>query len=61
MYDKKATLIDYTKLTGKAYSEVTDDEINLLSILYKNVVTYSNIAIKYYSKELMLKFFKLII
>lgn len=61
IYDKKADLINFEILKNKAYSEVTTEELKLLQILHKSVVTYSNIAIKYKVQELILMFFKMII
>ena len=60
IYDKKAELIDFSAMRQKSYSEITSEELSILRLIYKNIVTYSNIAIKFISNELIIKFFKLI-
>ena len=60
IYDKKAELIDFSAMREKSYSEITPEELSILRLIYKNVVTYSNIAVKFITNELIIKFFKLI-
>lgn len=60
IYYKKAELIDFSAMRQKSYPEITLEELSILRLIYKNIVTYSNIAIKFISNELIIKFFKLI-